>query len=501
MDVEKLLFSVFLASIIIGVGVLAWRIVELVMVWFDVTIFKMRSDASMVIPDERGLLPVARQPLESGALVPGVLGLVNPAMVRPDANGLMPVHQSLIDSNVAAEQILALLASHLLNGRPMQPVPNSISYAPHMIYKNDIKAEGGADVPALPAFTPKSFLELFQSGALPDDKFLMGYNLDNGATVTATWKQLYSALIGGQSGAGKSTLIRNILAQSALQGGRFVVLDPHYASGEESLGQSLSPLRSLMLCDVAHDDKTMVDALQFVRSIGERRLHGQDSDRTPLVLIVDETTALLSRGAIKEILLDVLGMIAQETRKVGVYAMCIGQQFKSTIMDTTARNSFVSMLSCRARKDVARVQSGNSEFADIAESLTIGQCVWMQPSGDVTRIAVPNCTEQMIDVVAKAIEKPAKTQPQALLEVEPLTTPLTEPLTTPLTTVNEGKREWIVGLSAKQQNAIQMYLDGASKSQIIADLWGAKGGPPFQTASAEFDEALRYALKGANHGG
>jgi hypothetical protein len=27
MDVEKLLFSVFLASIIIGVGVLAWRVV------------------------------------------------------------------------------------------------------------------------------------------------------------------------------------------------------------------------------------------------------------------------------------------------------------------------------------------------------------------------------------------------------------------------------------------------------------------------------------------
>jgi len=51
-------------------------------------------------------------------------------------------------------------------------------------------------------------------------------------------------------------------------------------------------------------------------------------------------------------------------------------------------------------------------------------------------------------------------------------------------------------LSAKQQHAIQMYLDGASKSQIIAELWSAKGGPPFQAASAEFDEALRTALKG-----
>jgi len=495
-DLERIMFSMLLASAIIAAGVIAWRVLELTLTWFDVTIFKMRSDANMIAPDERGLLPVARQLLEAGALVPGVLGLVNPALVRPDERGLLPVHQSLVDSNVIAEQVLQLLASHLLNGRPQANVPSSISYAPHMIYKNDIKAEGGAEVPALPAFTPKSFLELFQAGALPKDKFVMGYDLESGAIVEATWRQLYSALIGGQSGAGKSTLIRNILAQSALQGGRFVVLDPHYASGEESLGQSLSPLRSLMLCDVAANEKQMADALRFVSDIGQRRLHGEDGDRTPLILVVDETTALLSRNAIKTQLLDVLGMIAQETRKVGVYAMAIGQNFKGEIFDTTARNSFVSMLSCRARKDVARVQSGNSEFADIAESLTIGQCVWMQPSGDVTKIAVPNCTEQMIDVVARTIEKTPKTQPPALLEVDPLTKPLTEPLTTPLTTVSEGKREWIVGLTAKQQNAIQMYLDGASKSQIIADLWGAKGGPPFQAASAEFDEALRHALKG-----
>lgn len=156
-DLERIVYSVFLASAIIAAGVLAWRILELILTWFDVTIFKMRSNANMVTPDEHGLLPVARQSLESGALVPSVLGLVNPALVRPDLNGLLPVDQSLITSNVAAEQVLQLLGSYLLNGRPQANVPNSISYAPHMIYKNDIKAEGGAQLPALPAVQPKSF--------------------------------------------------------------------------------------------------------------------------------------------------------------------------------------------------------------------------------------------------------------------------------------------------------------------------------------------------------
>lgn len=497
-DIDRILLAIILSSAIMLVGIFVYRLAELALTWFDVTIFKMRSDANMIVPDERGLLPVARKPLEAGALVPGVLGLVNPALVRPDANGLMPVHQSLIDSNVIAEQVLALLASHLLNGRPQANVPNSISYAPHMITKTDIKAEGGADVPALPAFTPKSFLELFQGGQLPKDKFVMGYDLESGSMVEATWKQLYSALIGGQSGAGKSTLIRNILAQSALQGGRFVVLDPHYASGEESLGQSLSPLRSLMLCDVASNEKSMADALRFVADVGQRRLRGEDGDRTPLILVVDETTALLSRNAIKNQLLEVLGMIAQETRKVGVYAMAIGQNFKGEIFDTSARNSFVSMLSCRARKDVARVQSGNSEFADIAESLTIGQCVWMQPSGDVLKIAVPNCTEQMVDVVAKTIEKPAKTQPQALLEVEPVPSPV--PSSVPQ--VNEGRVEWTEAepatMDARAARVLQLYTNGASQSEIIAEVWNVDGkGRAWQQASREFNDILRNALKGS----
>lgn len=420
------------------------------------------------------------------------------ALVGADINGMFPVARQLLESGALTNQILLLAAQHIANQQPVQPVPHSISYAPHMISKNDVRAEGGAALPALPAPAAKNFLELFNAGQLPKDKFLMGYSLDDGQEVTATWKDLYSALIGGQSGAGKSTLIRNILAQSALQGGRFVVLDPHYDAGDESLGQSLAPLRQLMLCDVASNDKSMGDALQFVKGIGERRLHGQDGDKTPVVLVVDETTALLSRGAIKDQLLDVLSMIAQETRKVGVFAMCIGQNFKGTIMDTTARNSFVSMLSCRARKDVARVQSGNSEFADIAETLTIGQAVWMQPSGNVIKIAVPNTTQEMIDVVAKTIEKPAKTETTALQVVEPLH----DPLHSPLHDAEEDPKPWVVGeaptLDSRAARVAQLFKAGESKSQIIADVYRvqSKGGKAYMEASAEFDNILRSLIPG-----
>ncbi|MFN8493997.1 MAG: ATP-binding protein [Caldilineaceae bacterium] len=419
-------------------------------------------------------------------------------LISPDSAGLLPVSRAILQNGMITNQVLMLAAQHVQNGQPVQPVPTSITYSPHVAYRNDVKAEGSAQLPALAAVQTKSFLDLFNAGQLPSDKFLLGYDLESGEMVTATWRDLYSALIGGQSGAGKSTLIRNVLAQSALQGGRFVVLDPHYEAGEESLGQSLSPLRSLMLCDVAHDEKTMVDALKFVRSIGQRRLHGEDQDKTPLVLIVDETTGLLQRSNVADELQDVLGMISQETRKVGVYAMCIGQQFKSDVMNTTVRNSFVSMLSCRARKDVARVMSGNNEFAEVAQNLTIGQCVWMQPCGNVTKIAVPNCTQDMVTVVAKSIEKPAKTGTAALQVVEPV--PLPVPL--PVPTVNEGRVEWCEAepatTDARAARAIQMYAGGATMTEIIADVWGITSkGRAWQEANGELNAILQRVVAGS----
>lgn len=59
--------------------------------------------------------------------------------------------------------------------------------------------------------------------------------------IQASWKALYSTLLGGLPGSGKSTLARLILAQSALQRSRFIVIDPHLGAGEDSLGESLAP--------------------------------------------------------------------------------------------------------------------------------------------------------------------------------------------------------------------------------------------------------------------
>src|SRR5690606_3329527 len=105
--------------------------------------------------------------------------------------------------------------------------------------------------------------------------------------------------------------------------------------------------------------------IKLVTTVARQRLSGQDQDKSPLILIVDELTSILARGNHRDELSDALGLIAQETRKVGVYAIAIGQQFQANLSPSDVRNSFVSYLATRSRKDSARCASGSNEFAKL----------------------------------------------------------------------------------------------------------------------------------------
>lgn len=398
-------------------------------------------------------------------------------LVPATATGHLPVSRRLLNDGSMVAQQLSLIAQDIATRTPVQPVPATVHYAPHFARVDaptKVDLDGDNQPEPQPVKTP-NFWELWTAGELPDNGFLMGHNLADGSPVYADWKKLYSALIGGTSGSGKSTLIRNVLTQSAIQGGRFVVLDKHFSAGEESLGASIYPLRNRLMCDIAATEEQMLRAIKLMRHIGSQRLSGKDHDKSPVIMVVDETTALLSRSDIAEQLKALLGEIAQETRKVGVYAMCIGQNFHSEVMPTTVRNSFVSFLSCRTRSDVARVMTGSNEFGKVAGQLRIGQCVWMDNNGEMIRIAIPNTTQKHVEMIAREIDGMLVQPEQAVI------VPAEREVEIPANAVADA---------VKVRMVKDLLANCASQKTIIKEVWGISGGRKYPDAAKELSQII-----------
>jgi hypothetical protein len=264
-----------------------------------------------------------------------------------------------------------------------------------------------------------------------------------------------------------------------MQGSQFLVCDPHYGAGEESLGSSLQSLRHLMPADVASNDEEILETVQYVTEVGQRRLQGQDSSKQPLILILDETTALLNRSSIGGELTSLVGMICQETRKVGVYAICLGQMWKGRSIDTTLRDSFASILSCPSfGNNLGNMVDGDAK--KMISRLAIGQAVYYRIGYGAQVLNVPNCTSKDVQMVVSGAFPTAFHGPSAGLPPERILTD------------SEGRGK-AVG-NVKESRVAQMINDGFSRGQIIRAVWGVTAGRAYMDAGRELDvmvESLR----------
>jgi energy-coupling factor transporter ATP-binding protein EcfA2 len=343
---------------------------------------------------------------------------LNTELVHP-VNGVLPVPRSEVRSVGWMEERLALMERHIQTQMPVQNVPHT--YAPKFATDREQRFIERTDHPLLPVTTQPAldFYSLWNTGKLPFNKFLLGFRLDNNEPIYADWEMLYSSLVGGESGSGKSTLLRLILAQSILQGGKFVVIDPHFLAGEESLGASLMPLRNHMMCDIACEDKDILAALGYMNRLIDNRKKGKSNDKTPVILIADELTALLTRSNVSAQLEYTLGYIAHESRKMGIFAVCTGQQWQGDIISPKVRNSFVSVLSCPSRRQTAKVLSDDLEFAKLTANLKVGEAAWKSRLNGIVTFSVPNTTQQHIALLSDNINHKPEINHKSYTVVDP----------------------------------------------------------------------------------
>lgn len=426
----------------------------------------------------------------------------NLGYILPTADGILPVPRSALED----VDTLAFTKEQIISKRK----PNSVILPPNISGGQQVSVGGIPD-----------FFSLWQNDKLPKEgKILLGFNAANGEPVVSSFGEMYSTLIGGQPRSGKSTFVRFLIVQALLQGGKFVVIDPHVDAGQDSLAGSFEVINSKLYAPIARSTQDQLNLIELVKQEIKDRLSGKKKADFDLIFITDETGQMLSDPNTGKPLEELLGIIVNQAGKARVYAISIGQNFHSRIVSTVVRNSYISIVSTYSRKEVARMLSGDQNFAELAETLQVGQIVLYKRHESMI-INVPNVTSRHVALIAmekqmsasgKVIDAEYSVIPNAQSRKEeeryPLRKEWVDEPEDDATSSPSGSGQVVDsrGFSAplpahlkadKLEKILEMMNEMKSATQIIKEVWKVDSkGDAFQKAAVEYRQYLAYIAKG-----
>lgn len=357
-----------------------------------------------------------------------------------------------------------------------RPAPVPYNYAPHISVSSQTPQTSQLS-PELPlgeagerAQTFAGLLNSHQVGS--GNPLLLGYG--EAGMVHGSWLDLYSTAVGGLPGTGKTTSQRFFACQTALHGARFVVCDPHYGSSDDSLGSTLEELSVCFECNIASEEHAILEAVRYVDSVGKARK--TNGNRQPLILWIDETTALLNSRQVGGELAMLMEEVARQYRKFGVYLSASGQNWLASRSggDSALRDSFASSLVHRMRRNQARLLVP-SDDAKKAERLETGQAILYRTSGQSEIVRIPNTTQQDVIRVAGLVARSGNGQDSESTDIAP----------------QRG-----VAQSPQDARILELLKSGKTPQQVTRDLSGAKSGRSYNDMLATVNEVIHRAIGG-----
>lgn len=413
-------------------------------------------------------------------------------LVYPDAQGRIPIR--LDDAAYQGIAAAALSAFHQVEherARHSATVP--LHYAPHISYAaHPVFSGAGSESPAAdavvdhPAVVP-SFAAILRSGEIGRGApLLLGYHA--GQPLTGAWRDLYSTGLGGLQGSGKTWTAAFLLAQSALNGARLLVVDPHAGDGE-SLAQRIAPLARSFLADIATDEAAIVGAMGMMRDELRRR-SGGSPDRWALVIAIDEWTSLL-RHELRNTLPPFLADIATEGRKFNMHALLLGQRWS---VDASGGGEVRNMLSShyvhRTRREEARMQMGltGASLPDDTLSLEPGHAYLLSTRGTLTRVAIPVMQADDLATVGRMLTNTdPPIQSDSVIHQSHISHTSTSDYSALQSPIVSTENARIVGL----------FLDGKDAGAIVTELTGmtSKAGKPYMLKLTEVQATIRNAMR------
>lgn len=350
--------------------------------------------------------------------------------------------------------------------------------------------------------TAPLFATLLEQGQIGPDNvgrrqpIILGYGMEG--AITGDWRSLYSTGLGGLQGSGKTWAATFLLAQSALNGARLVIGDPH-AGDSESLAARTAPLAPAFLCDIADDDRSILAALQLADDELQRRKHNHP-DRWPLIVAIDEWTSL-RRGKLAEILPELIEDFTTEGRKLNCHLMLLAQRWdKDSVGDF--RNTLASAYVHRMRPAEARMMTGlpASVMPNDTLQLAPGECYLLDTRGQLVRVRIPLMTPDDLMIVGQRLH-PATDKPARPFGFQP---PSRQSRNSQESAINQSNTpldysapEREIVTTPEATRILALFLEGKDAGAIVTELTDmtSKAGKPYLIKLAEVQAIIREALR------
>lgn len=395
--------------------------------------------------------------------------------------------------SVRAHQVIEALKAQRAN------VPQSLTYSPHLAYRNNTEGllpDRGA-VARLPGPAVPAFGALLASGEIAEGRpLVLGVDTATGELVRGDFKSLYSTALGGLMGSGKTWTAAALMAQSALQGARLVVCDPH-AGDDESLATRVQGLAPAFLCSIADDERSILDALGLAHAELQARKAGAPQ-RWPLIVAVDEWLAL-RRGRLADVLPTLIEDFTSEGRKFGCAVLLPIQRADKEAVGSF-RNTLSSCFIHRMRPAEGRMLSGlpASMLPDDVLQLQPGHAYLVSTAGDLRRVAIPRMEISDVQAIGRRLGSSVgegthpppfgfRPAPAVVKDQPSFSHTAAHDYSAP------GRH---ARLSAEDMRIVSLFLAGKDAGAIVTELSGmtSKAGRPYLVKLAEVQEVIRRAL-------
>ena len=259
-------------------------------------------------------------------------------------------------------------------------------------------------LPEAPQKNTPTFQELLVHGEVARNKpMILCYQ--NGQPHFGSFLDIYSTGIAGESGSGKTTTQLFLIGSGLLcHQAKVYEIDPHFPH-PKSLGAKTRPLWESGLIKKATWKDEILDVVQEVEMILERRLKQEDTDETPVLLIIDEI-AMLSRTSFFTPIAHCMERIAQEGRKCHIFEMLSSQVWLAEIIgkNSALRDSLTSAYVHKIKPKQANLLLQNKDATDLVKQIRKpGKVVFCPVFDPPTLCDIPLTTEEDMQTVARML--------------------------------------------------------------------------------------------------